>query len=495
MKRFIQVPSGGIPYVNTDFTEIFQNEHIVSYRGMLDSMNRDAFTGRNSGIIMKGCVIVSSTPISFEMNFVNSLIYLNGDFLDNDQTSLTASTIINSDTFYLYQIASQSTSRYAADLSTQVDTVEKGQFSYTTTEPANGQYIKFSNQGTSRYFKRIMKFATSDFGDIYITSNTQSFSATGLGFNDMEGFSLLNDQNQSSLMDLSGQFLRGQTYKNSTYEFVSPNWTEYTSVAGEQRISTPTSHLNYLFGRNFISYASNSFPGVTSVSLRINDIPRHQHLALATTFSMTHSHAVESTMGLTAYLDSWDAQSIANDTTIPNYTNVQLSYPSFIQPTGYIASVGVLNSGLIESGGNLRVGPYNPNSGLGIQSGFSYSYWKEYTDATSNYIDVLNTSFLREKYHDSNKSSYHSIYTHGVNSYYNLNPNNFVLYNSRLEYETNPNVTRANLYTHTHSFNSSTPLGIGLPGTPGAPHENRPSYRVMALYTKNYYSPVNIVIV
>ena len=57
MRRLLQNQfEGGLPYVNDDFNNILQNEHILSYTGYLDGMNDVPFGSgpTNSGAIVTG---------------------------------------------------------------------------------------------------------------------------------------------------------------------------------------------------------------------------------------------------------------------------------------------------------------------------------------------------------------------------------------------------------------------------------------------------------
>lgn len=255
MKRLVKVDIGGIPYANTDFTEILQNEHIKCYGGLLDSMNFNSYEGRNSGIILKGCRIISASNTDFTIDFFDSMIYLDGEFYQYINTS-TIPINIPYDTFYLYVAATSSETRYLRDQLTPVNAVQSSFFGWTSSEPPTGDYIKFSNKGTSRYFSRIYKYFTSRSGDIYISSSTSSFSATGLGFNEMEGFLLLNENNTNIGPDTSGKFIRSNGRAD-------PLFNEY---------------------------------GSDGVSLTLPQISAHTHSVLSTTYSMDHLHMVNTSM-------------------------------------------------------------------------------------------------------------------------------------------------------------------------------------------------------
>ncbi len=298
MKRLLKVDIGGVPYVNSDFTEIFQNEHLKAYAGILDGMNKNTYgtSSLNSGIILTGCTVSSYNGSAYQMNFYNSIIYLNGEFYQWNSNSDT-STTISSGTFYLYNASTFSESRYLRDLSTTTNVVESAYFTWSLSEPTK-PYVKFSNGGTSRRFSRILKYFTSRSGDIYMCSSTSSFSATGLGFNDMEGFIMLNQYNSDIVPDLSGKFHRSYSGSDQNKGILD-------------------------------SY------GVEQVSLNLAQTPPHIHQSSPTTYSMYHTHAMLSSMesGATIEKDTENLPSWGRAYSEPSYGKTDF-YSYDIGPVG-----------------------------------------------------------------------------------------------------------------------------------------------------------------
>ena len=163
MIRFTPITSNassGIPYANTDFTSVLQEEHIKAYASVLDGINYGSTSSsepRNSGIILSGCDILSSNGSQFQMGFTNSVVYFDGEFYQNNP-SYTGTITIGSGTFYLYPGPTTSELRtLRTDLTAPATASETRYFNYQTSQPT-GPYIKFSSQGTSRYYKRILKY-------------------------------------------------------------------------------------------------------------------------------------------------------------------------------------------------------------------------------------------------------------------------------------------------------------------------------------------------
>ena len=214
MKRFISLnttgglPTGGLPYVNTDFTEIFQSSHIISYSAMLESMlENDSYTGSNYGIVLSGCKITTADGSNFTMNFQDSVVYIDGEYYQN-HPSLSTTTKI--DPFYIIPGPTISETRLLRDLSTTATVSATRYFTFSTSLPSE-PYIKFSQKGTSRYFKRLVKYFTSRTDDVYMTATLSNFNTTtGVGFNDMDGFQLLDSTNAISNNNLTGRFIMGE---------------------------------------------------------------------------------------------------------------------------------------------------------------------------------------------------------------------------------------------------------------------------------------------
>jgi hypothetical protein len=415
MKRLVKFDIGGIPYVNTDFTDILQTEHLKCYSGLLDGMNHNSFTGRNSGIILKGCDILNYDPTPFyQINFYNSMVYLDGEFYTYNSTSSTSEYIYNA-TFYLYAMATMSESRYLRDLTSTASVVESSYFTWSTSEPATGQYIKFSSEGTSRYFKRILKYFTSRSGDVYISSSKDSFSATGLGFNDMEGFVMLNDKNKNIAPDYSGKFLRS--------------------------VSVP-------YGSNDSGASLGLFNeyGAATVSLNFDSTPSHRHSSVGTTYSMKHSHSLNTSFNHYDYLSAL-----------------------------YDVPANRITAEIEDSVGG------DSDCVLEVKDGWpTVSYSNTQTYLTS-------TTFLRAMEQDAvNGMNINAItngqdqfmFTEGVSDKIRVNLNSDQR-TARLDFLDN------NYAKHSHTFSAGS-VGIGSIGDPAAPHDNRPNYRVMVYYTKKY---------
>ena len=513
MKRLKKFDIGGIPYVNSDFTEILQTEHLKCYGGLLDSMNQDTYTGSNSGIILKGCDIISSNSSSYQMKFINSMVYLNGEFYEYNY-STTSNVSIASSTFYLYAMATSSQTRYLRNLTTTASVTETNYFTWSSSEPATGQYIKFSSQGTSRRYKRILKYFSSNYGDIYISSTTQSFSATGLGFNDMEGFLILNNQN-SLVPDFSGKFLRSRSVLEDASDFYNIPETgmpqsifdQYDSDLANAATPGGGSEEEYQIVKNFSTNYLNYFQaerqkntsfgiqpkdsktlgfkkmfeedGTSQVSLDLTKTPSHNHLMLPTTFSMDHSHVfhttqnhsplVKNSSGTNKYF--WTVG--GGEDPIGIYNQGQNKFTLTQSPVDFTTNfMRAIQSSLVIPPPNIL------NVSTNIEQQMNYRPVYTYTFGVSSRLwrplKRQSGALLRyyPKYNLSGERSSDAIYKTALDVRDYLSPSGKV----------------PNLLSHTHSIQIGSE---GFGSNTADAHENRPAYRVMVYYTK-IYRPIPI---
>jgi hypothetical protein len=236
MRRLLEAPDGGLPYLNSDLTDILQAQHLKSYRAMLDSINYGSTSSTyNSGIILSGCDIISTGVSNFVMSFSSSVVYIDGEFYQNDPSYQTNNQTISSGTFYLIPGPTASETRVLRDLTTTATVSNTRYFTYSTAPPSV-PHIEFSSQGTSRYLKRIIKYFTSRTGDIYVTKSKINFDGNGVGFNDMEGFITLESITAGAPSipgspDLSGKFL----VYDSTYQ-IKINGGSHSSIISKLQL-------------------------------------------------------------------------------------------------------------------------------------------------------------------------------------------------------------------------------------------------------------------
>jgi len=251
MRRLLQAPDGGLPYVNSDLTDILQAQHLRSYRAMLDGINYGSTSSTeplNSGIILSGCEIVSSNGSQFVMSFSNSVVYIDGEFYQNDPSYQSSNQTISNGTFYLKPGTTASETRVLRDLTTSATVSNARYFEHTQTPPT-GPHIKFSSQGTSRYLKRVIKYFTSVRGDIYVTKSKINFDSNGVGFNDMEGFVVLDSSTGiPSAPNLSAKFLVG--YDN-TFGSIGSGAGHTSSIILKSQLPSHTHISNAPSGYNF----------------------------------------------------------------------------------------------------------------------------------------------------------------------------------------------------------------------------------------------------
>jgi hypothetical protein len=450
MLRFAELGaiSGGLPYVNTDFSDILQQQHLESYRALLDSMNDASYDrmigglqytpppiDNNSGVILSGCDILSSDGTQYQIGFTNSIVYINGEFYQKDISVATISTINNS-TFYIVPGPTVSECRILRDLITSDAIVTNTRyFVYTTTQP-NEPHIKFSCRGTSRYFKRLLKYYTTVPGEVCMTTSLQNFSATGLGFNDMEGFVLLNE---TSEICYPNQFM-----KNFSGQFVAYG----DGNGGFSTLRCKSTDYNQATYPNNCDYQTNE-----SVKLSLC------HLA-------THSHTTTVAMNI---------------------------YPSNFQmaqgPSGKRPNGAFITSPILSTWNQQRCNPntaymehshyINLMPAAWCISGQGWNYYEVYNRSNYQFSEADGENTFPASEALGSLVSPHAACTNtGEDA--NINGGQWGTHGYTGGIYDYPN---SNLAKHTHGLNVS--LGNGVPGDPSTTsHENRPPYYVVAYYTK-----------
>jgi len=216
MERFVKpVSDGGVPYLNTDIYGILQQNNLISYKSILDQINDS--TDLNNGIILTGVKDVTTYPEDeltqdIRFDFTNSLIYLDGDFLEPVPFLATQSNYETGSKFYLV-VLSQKEKRLFKVTDNLTDIVETKYFDYSINKPG-GPHIEIEIDSTrlpqinlcTRYLNRIYRYYTSQKDQIFMTYDRKNFIA-GKGVGDMYGFALCNGLNGTK--NLSGKFLIG----------------------------------------------------------------------------------------------------------------------------------------------------------------------------------------------------------------------------------------------------------------------------------------------
>lgn len=302
MERIVRpIDDGGAPYLNQDFVNILQDNNLKSYRSFLDTVN-DQKGGGNSGIIVKGVNVIGNT-----FNFSNSMVYINGEFMELLPTQSINYTPAGVNNLYL-RITTLFEDREAkvtglpvgyirADGITfttdqETHTLVKYYFSITDTIPTAGEsYIEFeyiNNEWvSSRYLNRILKYHMADFGQIFMSTTAKYFEKQGtnlgLGFGPMKGFKWCNQtlgvvtttglQHNQTSVNLKGIFLVGLS---------------------QSSVDTPQGNFNDLF---FVDNYKKLYNrgGWNEILLYPENIPPHTH----GTFSgfadnqLKHDHELE----------------------------------------------------------------------------------------------------------------------------------------------------------------------------------------------------------
>lgn len=425
MIRFSELQdfSYGIPYLYTDFTDVLGNQHSKAYVSFLDGIN--TFTSSNSGIVLSGCKILSSGPSNYVMSFSNSVVYLNGDIYRNKPDYNTANQNISSETFYIIGGPTISETRYLADLITPVTVSTTRYFEWTTTTPTQS-HIRFSNKGTSRRLDRIIKYFTSNVDDVYVNKSLENFDSNGNGFNELEGFKLLN----TSPTNLSARFLVG----------IQKNDTRFTF-------------------RNF--------GGGNTVTLTNANLPSHGHET-----SVAYPNPVfpnsRGQAGYNPLAEDEEGYSIAQGDA-PGYVNTFKPIPKYGLPQTIWKHFHLMNT-LVSAQDSVstieKVDQAEPTLDFG-QIGSVF--------ARGQLLPFRKEEELAITPGTPSPPGWGGEYE--ANAFYNQTPNSGVQFVKTIRFTGGIyDKANSNIQTHKHSI-------IPAYG-PGGPHENRPPYHVVVYYTK-----------
>lgn len=256
MERLVKpVSDGGAPYLNQDFFQFLQQNHLSSYGAFLEEIN-DKTTG-DCGIIIKGLqqsysITIEQDPIRGEdieiktsfFDLTDSLVYLDGDFLEPAPWIATQSQFfdLNID-YYIYKVSLPKLRRYTKVYDYSTDVIEENYFDIYQTKPTTGNYITLNsipgkNEGggsiatnvsylnflkqdhrtpreterddngiyydlrqTTRRLSRVLRYYLAEEGELYMTYDVVNFTANGIGYGEMFGFKLINfDPNYQNLV-------------------------------------------------------------------------------------------------------------------------------------------------------------------------------------------------------------------------------------------------------------------------------------------------------
>jgi len=275
MERLIKPAlDGGVPYINQDFYNILQQNNLTSYKSFLETINDNPGLG-NSGIIVKGVRNVTPTGVTtaLRFDFTNSMIYLDGDFLEpTPALALESSSLITATKFYLVKVKFSEEKREKKVSGFFEPVLEKFCFETTTTQPSNVPFIEIEVKNgknyCQRYLDRLLRYYMTDFGQVQMTVNGDFFdTATGKGFGDMFGFVLCDGLNLS--INLKDKYL-----------------INFSSLSNYNALETDA-NANY-------SKLGNT-GGKSTVTLTVDNLPTHNHggnTGVADN-EMRHSHRIQ----------------------------------------------------------------------------------------------------------------------------------------------------------------------------------------------------------
>jgi hypothetical protein len=292
MERLIRPAiDGGVPYINQDFFNVLQGSNLQSYKSFLETINDAKFVG-NNGIIIKGIKNVTQVGQQNTINFdlTNSMVYIDGDFLEPKQTlSQQSDYQIDSTKFWIvkydeYEYREKKVSGFKNEA-----VLIKSYFDITTEQPPAGvSYIeveiKNDKNYCSRYLDRILRYYMTDFHQIQQTVSTNYFDTLGKGFGEMFGFRICDGQDGT--FDLRDKFLIGYaTFSvDPTMDYTNkPNGDDLNNIQ-EQLIPISTN-----YGR--VGYRG----GQETVKLKGENLPPHNHGGVTSKADnkMRHSHEIQ----------------------------------------------------------------------------------------------------------------------------------------------------------------------------------------------------------
>ena len=252
---------GGVPYLNQDFVTILQDNNLTCYKSFLENINDNKIIG-NSGIIIRG---ITNVDTSFD--FTNSMIYLDGDFLEPD-VDLSDEEVIDGK-FYLVKKNIQE--KREKKVSGFVEPVlDKNYFTYQFDIPSGVSYIEIEIRNgfnyCQRYLNRLLRYQSTEFGQLQTTINKDFFDSSGLGFGDMFGFRTCNGSG-GTLNSINNFFIGYSTQS----EFILGDEVEITQETLNDISNLPTSYLY----RNYKTLRNKG--GLERITLNTENLPPHNH--------------------------------------------------------------------------------------------------------------------------------------------------------------------------------------------------------------------------
>lgn len=492
MKRLISpIIDGGVPYLNQDFFNILQNNNLSSYRCLYDEIN-DIKKNGNSGIIIKGVVNTSTTNGSgivdtYQFNFRDSMIYLNGDFHEPAPYLVEEENYVIGQAKFWIITRTKPVKRYNKVKDEEFDMLYNTYFDISFSFPTNSNnFIEVevaSNNAnlTTRYLSRILKWNNCDYGEVLMTlaeptdlgTSVANFSATGLGIGPMFGFRLLNSDSaltnpiptlpsgaqrpllpQDWATDLSGRFLVGFTRKQRPF----------STLANFDPQNLTSTNVNTTF--NLENYGELRNTGSSNADFKLTEqhLPPHSHGSYSgiPDNDLSHSHEIEVAAPVTpgqewaadpygAYLFKYGAKVDTAD----KYNRKYQIVPTDVAGTLYKAlGSNDIDPDLINTAGGR---PYSTNKKNLKDVNTKNIKLNIYGGASNRTLKWDHSSAGRTQYGDYNK-------------YYNVNK--IVEDNTR---NIDDKGTNHFFTDHTHDVENS---GGDIP------HNNLPPYYVVAYYQK-----------
>ena len=272
--------AAGYPVYN-ELIDILQNE---MKKPMVAELNNlvNTFAVGNSGVVIYDLVIVNNgLTVGFPNN---SMIYLNGEFMEPAPAISAQTFTLANSTFYLIQAPDVNESRQFADGLTQ-NLITSKYFTYTTTLPVGVPYIRYNAGKTERRKADLLFLKNAPMGTILTIASdairtTYFNGAGGLGSEKWNGWALCNGNNGT--FDLQKKTLVGYSPTPSSDGVTTDNYAAVGNTGGSKtitisktnlpNITIPVSGTVYVNAEKYVSLQSSATSGSQLPFEQLNNI-------------------------------------------------------------------------------------------------------------------------------------------------------------------------------------------------------------------------------
>jgi hypothetical protein len=197
MKRLDNFLQDTTPFINSDFHDVLQEQHMIAYSSYLDGLNDQKYStsSTNRGIILQGLEVINLVPsstterFSWTLNITqDTLVYFDGNYYDPLDVLINPSgqTLFNNvKSLYLYPVTFSVNRFFKEDDVKQTGLSQSYAIDYRFDITSNGAfpgstmgvpYILFEFGGTSRRLSRLLKLNNTANGDVLMSHNPKIYS-------------------------------------------------------------------------------------------------------------------------------------------------------------------------------------------------------------------------------------------------------------------------------------------------------------------------------